>query len=60
MDDFRLPDVQPVIRDGESVVELRQNGELVGHINFTRILQHFWQALRSRRSRSERHLRVVK
>lgn len=33
-----FPQVQPVVREtGEAVVELRQDGELVGEINFTKI-----------------------
>ena len=34
-----LPDPTQVIREnGDSVVELRQNGDLVGEINFTKIV----------------------
>jgi hypothetical protein len=36
---LRFPEVKTVLRStGEAVVELRQNGDLVGEINFTKLL----------------------
>jgi len=44
--ELSLPEVQPVVREtGEAVVELRQNGQLVGEINFTKILTTWAQQL---------------
>ena len=41
-----LPNPQPVIREnGDAVVELRQNGELVGEINFSAILGQWFDQL---------------
>ena len=44
--ELALPEVMPVVREtGEAVVELRQNGQLVGEINFTKILTTWAQQL---------------
>lgn len=44
--ELSLPEVMPVVREtGEAVVELRQNGQLVGEINFTKILTTWAQQL---------------
>ena len=41
-----FPKVTPVVREtGEAVVELRQDGQLVGEINFTKIFTSFAQQL---------------
>ena len=57
--DLQLPDVVPVLRpNGESVVELRQNGEVVGEINFTKIFANWFEALGI--IEKPRHLKVVR
>lgn len=37
---MRLTDTEPVatVRDGQSVVQLRHNGQVVGELNFTKIV----------------------
>lgn len=45
MNEFKLPEVRPVIRNGESVVEMVQDGEVVGTLNFTKIMTNFFDAL---------------
>lgn len=41
----KFPDVRPVIRNGESVVELVHDGEAVVNINFTKIMTNVFDAL---------------
>ena len=53
-----LPDPRQVIRpNGDSVVELRQNGQLVGEINFTLIITNILSGLGFKVQRS--HLKAV-
>ena len=41
-----LPEPTPVVRpNGDSVVELRQNGQLVGELNFTRVMSNLFEGL---------------
>lgn len=44
MSEFKTPDVRPVIRNGESVVELVQDGEVIGTLNFTKIMANLFDA----------------
>lgn len=57
MSEFKMPEVRPVIRDNESVVELVQDGEVVGTLNFTKIMSNFFDALGL--IKKPRHLTVV-
>ncbi len=58
MQGFEFPQVHPVIRDGQSVVELRQNGEVVGEVNFTKIVANWFDGLGIIKKRPS-HLKVV-
>lgn len=52
-----LPSPQPVLREnGDAVVELRQDGELVGELNFTKIIANWFSILAGDR---KRHLKSV-
>lgn len=43
---LQLPEVRPVLRaNREAVVELRQNGEVVGEINFTKLFTGWFTQL---------------
>lgn len=57
--DLRLPEVRPVVRpNGDSVLEMHQDGELVGEVNFSRIIENIFDALGI--IKKPRHLKVVK
>lgn len=52
-----LPEPMPVVREnGDAVVELRQDGELVGEVNFSKILGNWFSRLGMGKSR---HLKSV-
>ena len=56
--DLAFPEPVPRVReDGDAVVELRQNGELVGEINFSKIFGHWFDELGIGRRRP--HLKSV-
>jgi hypothetical protein len=42
---FEFPVAQPVVRNGQAVVELVHNGEVVGEINFTKIMANWFDTL---------------
>ena len=43
---LRFPEVRTVLRPtGEAVVELRQNGEVVGELNFSKLLTNWVQQI---------------
>jgi len=53
-----MPQPAPVIREnGDAVVELRQNGELVGEINFSAIIGNWFDKMGWGNNR--RHLKSV-
>lgn len=57
--DLQLPEVAPVLRpNGEAVVELRQNGEVIGELNFTKLFTYWFEQLGL--IKPERHLKVVR
>lgn len=57
--DLQLPTIQPVVRpDGDSVVELRQNGELVGEVNFSKIIANWFDAIGL--IKKPKHLKVIR
>lgn len=45
MRELKLPQAHPVLRNGEAVVELRQEGVLVGEVNFTKIMTNWLETL---------------
>lgn len=46
MADLRLPTPRPVVRpNGDSVLELVQDGQLVGELNFSRMVENWFDAL---------------
>jgi len=57
VEQFALPEPVPLVRDGEAVVELRQNGELVGEINFSKIFTQWFSQIGIGRKQS--HLKSV-
>jgi hypothetical protein len=56
---LNLPHAAPVVRaNGDSVLELTQNGELVGEVNFTKIIANWFDALGI--IKKPRHLTTVR
>jgi len=56
---FQLPVVQPAVRDGQAVVEFVHNGEVVGEINFTKIVANWFDALGFIKKPRSQHLTLV-
>lgn len=56
--ELHWPEPVPVVRDnGDAVVELRQNGDLVGEVNFSKIVGQWLSVLGI--GRPARHLKSV-
>lgn len=55
-DEFTLPEPKPVIRNGESLLQLTHGGEVVGEINFSKILKNWWGELTGQ---SKKHLELI-
>lgn len=56
---LQFPDVRTVVRpNGDSMVELKMANEVVGEINFTKVMRHVFEHLGI--LKPERGLRVIK
>jgi hypothetical protein len=42
-DQFKMPEPKAVLRNGDALLEMHHEGEVVGEFNFSKVLRKWWK-----------------
>lgn len=45
---FKMPEPKAVLRNGDALLEMHHDGEVVGEFNFSKVLRKWWNTANSK------------